>query len=524
VTRGEASITDRTLLAPPIQRVSGGRQQRTRTSERGRTPVGELTHEERQATFQRDFDPYDGFGPADGTIVVFPSLSFPEAELRKITGVTYYEHRLLCLTLLLAEPARRLIFVTAADVDPEVLDYYLRFLPDPEDARRRLDIVSLSDPRPCALSQKVIEKDDVLDEIRDRVGGATSAYLMPFNVTDAELEVAERLELPLFGPMPDQVWHGSKSGSRQIATQSDVPVLEGYENLRSVDDLDAAITKLRQLPAPPDGVVIKLNYGFSGQGSAIVDCVDYEPPTHVRPTSFCGDGETWETYRSKIRGEGVVVERLLTDELVASPSVQVRVLPDGTPTVISTHDQVLGGEHSQVYLGCRFPASKRYRAEITACALRVAGRLAEHGVIGLFGMDFLVYRSHPTADSLRVALAEINLRIGGTTHPYVMAQLITRSTYDADNGLLRDPEGRPVVYVASDNIKLPNLVGVAPGVVLSALERAGLRFDPSTGIGATAHLLGALPEFGKMGTLCVARDLDHAEELSRQVMDVLAGV
>jgi hypothetical protein len=90
VTRGEASITDRTLLAPPIQRVSGGRQQRTRTSERERTPVGELTHEERQATFQRDFDPYDGFGPADGTIVVFPSLSFPEAELRKITGVTYY--------------------------------------------------------------------------------------------------------------------------------------------------------------------------------------------------------------------------------------------------------------------------------------------------------------------------------------------------------------------------------------------------------------------------------------------------
>ncbi|HYJ67511.1 MAG TPA: peptide ligase PGM1-related protein [Nocardioidaceae bacterium] len=522
MTRGDASITDRTLLAP-VQRSSGDHEQWRRSSERDRPPVVELTHEERQAAFQRDFDAYDGFGPPDGTIVVFPSLSFPEAELRKITGVTYYEHRLLCLTLLLAEPDRRLIFVTAADVDPDVLDYYLGFLPDPEDARRRLHIVSLSDPRPCALSQKLIEKDHVLDEIRDRVGGA-SAYLMPFNVTDAELEVAERLELPLFGPMPDQVWHGTKSGSRQIATQSDVPVLEGYENLRSVDDLDSAISKLRQLPAPPDGVVVKLNYGFSGQGSAIVDCVGYEPPTPARPTSFCGDGESWETYRPKIRGEGAVVERLLTDELVASPSVQIQIMPDGTPTVISTHDQVLGGEHNQVYLGCRFPASKRYRAQITACAHRVAARLAERGVIGLFGMDFLVYRSRPTSDTLRVALAEINLRVGGTTHPYVMAQLITRSTYEADSGLLRDPDGRPVVYVASDNIKLPNLVGVQPGVVLSALERAGLRFDPSTGIGATAHLLGALPEFGKMGTVCVARDLDHAEELSHQVMDVLTGV
>jgi PGM1 C-terminal domain/ATP-grasp domain len=524
MTRGDASITDRTLLAPPIHIVSSGQNQRTRSSERDRPPVIELTHGERQAMFRRDFHANDGFGPADGTIVVFPSLSFPEPELRKITGVTYYEHRLLCLVLLLAEPARRIVFITAADIEPDVLDYYLSFVTDPEDARRRLDIVSLNDPRPCALSQKLIENDAVLDEIRERVRGATSAYLMPFNVTDAELEIAERLELPLFGPMPDQVWHGSKSGSRQIATQSDVPVLEGYENLRSVDDVDSAIAKLRQLPAPPDSVVIKLNYGFSGQGSAIVDCVDYEPPTYDRPTLFCGDGETWETYRSKIRGEGAVVERLLSDELVASPSVQVRILPDGTPTVISTHDQVLGGEHNQVYLGCRFPASKRYRAEITECAHRVAARLAEHGVIGLLGMDFLVYRSRPTDESLRVALAEINLRVGGTTHPYVMAQLITQSTYDADSGLLRDPDGRPVVYVASDNIKLPNLVGVSPGVVLSTLERAGLGFDPSTGIGATVHLLGALPEFGKMGSLCVARDLDHAEELSRQVMDVLAGV
>src|SRR5690606_37411550 len=125
-------------------------------------------------------------------------------------------------------------------------------------------------------------------------------------------------------------------------------------------------------------------------------------------------------------------------------------------------DQILGGEHNQVYLGCRFPASQRYRAEITTCAQRVAARLAERGVIGMFGVDFLVYRPTPTSEDLQVALAEINLRLGGTTHPYVMAQQLTRSTYDAASGVLRDDAGRPVSYVASDNIKLPNLVGVSP--------------------------------------------------------------
>lgn len=515
MTRGDASITDRALLAP-IQRVSA----------EGRRPSGpvELTHDERQQAFQRGFQPYDGFGPPDGTIVVFPSLSFPETELRKITGVTYYEHRLLCLTLLLTEPSRRILFVTAADVDPQVLDYYLGFLPDPAAAGRRLDIISLNDPRPCALSQKLIENDHLFDEIRERLADASSAYLMPFNVTDAELEVAERLELPLFSPMPDQAWHGTKSGSRQIATHSDVPVLAGYENLRSTADVDAAIGKLRHLPSPPDGVVLKLNYGFSGQGSAIVDCTEYEPPTQSMPTSFCGDGETWETYASKIRGEGAVVERLLTDELIASPSVQIRILPDGTPTVISTHDQILGGEHNQVYLGCRFPASDRYRGEITACAQRVAARLAERGVIGMFGMDFLVYREPPSPDTVHVALAEINLRLGGTTHPYVMAQQLTRSTYDAGSGTLRDPDGRPVCYVASDNIKLPNLIGVAPSAVLDTLRREGLLWDPSARVGTTLHLLGALTEFGKMGALCVARDLDHAEAMSQSVMEVLTAM
>jgi PGM1 C-terminal domain len=521
MTRGDASITDRTLPAP-LQRASHDHGL-ARRPEPDRRSVP-MSHEDLQRDFQRRFEAHDGYGPPDGTIVVFPSLSFPETELRKITGVTYYEHRLLCLVLLLAEPRRRLLFVTAAEIDPDVLDYYLGFLSDPDDARRRLEVVTLSDARPCALSQKLIEQDHVFDELRGLVNGSGSAYLMPFNVTDAELEVAERLELPLFGPMPDQVWHGTKSGSRQIATQSDVPVLEGYENLRSTADVDSAIAKLRHLPEPPDGVVLKLNYGFSGQGSAIVDCVDYEPPTQSRPTTFCGDGETWATYGSKIKAEGAVVERLLTDELVASPSVQIRILPDGTPTVISTHDQVLGGEHNQVYLGCRFPASDRYRAEITACAQRIATRLAERGVIGMFGMDFLVYRAGPEPDQLRVALAEINLRLGGTTHPYVMAQLITRSTYDAESGTLRTRDGRPVCYVASDNIKLPNLIGVRPGAVLDALRQAGLMYDPATGVGATVHLLGALPEFGKMGALCVADELEHAEEISRQVMEVLAGL
>ena len=40
----------------------------------------------------------------------------------------------------------------------------------------------------------------------------------------------------------------------------------------------------------------------------------------------------------------------------AVPSVQLRVLPDGTVELLSTHDQLLGGPSGQSYLGCVFPA------------------------------------------------------------------------------------------------------------------------------------------------------------------------
>src|SRR5688572_7775127 len=40
-----------------------------------------------------------------GTIVVVPSLTLPLDDLRNITGIVFYEERLLCFLLLLADPA-----------------------------------------------------------------------------------------------------------------------------------------------------------------------------------------------------------------------------------------------------------------------------------------------------------------------------------------------------------------------------------------------------------------------------------
>ena len=89
--------------------------------------------------------------------------------------------------------------------------------------------------------------------------------MQPFNVTVSEQGLSERLGVPLYGPAATLAGLGSKTGSRRVARLAGVPVLDGAEDLRSVEAVEAAARDLRGRPAPPVGaVVIKLNDGFSG--------------------------------------------------------------------------------------------------------------------------------------------------------------------------------------------------------------------------------------------------------------------
>lgn len=447
-------------------------------------------------------------GVEAGTVVMLPSATFPETELRKIVAIPFYEERLLCTTLFLGDPRLRVVYVTSEPVDSAILDYYLGFTADPTSARSRLQLHSLGDGSPRALTAKLLEHPDVIDAMAAAVDDRNDAYLVPFNVTPLEAEVADRLGIPLFGPTPDRVWLGSKTGSRQVARQAGVAVLDGAEELRSVDEVESAIVSLRDRNRGAEAVVIKLNNGFSGQGNAIVELATLVSPLPSSMTTFCADDESWESFGPKINAEGAIVEQLLRHTAAVSPSAQLLIAPNGEHQVLSTHDQILGGPDNQVYLGCHYPARADYRAAIQSAAEAVARVLSANGVIGYFGVDFVVV---PDDESPHVYLSEINLRMGGTTHPFLMASLVTGGD-------------SPFSYVATDNLKSAHLVGRAPGDVIEDVARAGLAFDPSTGTGATLHLLGALRYYGKMGLVCIGRSMDEADDLCREVTGLLTGL
>lgn len=465
--------------------------------------------EERQRAFVERLGRRGTLGLDSGTMVVIPSLSFSMAELAKITGVVRYEERLLYMLLQLRQSELRMIYVTSLPIDPAIIDYYLRFLPDPDDARRRLQLLSIHDPEVMPLTQKLLRRGDALTRLRALVGDTDDAYVISFNVTNHEQALAESLGLPLYGPPPGLAWLGSKTGSKRSARQAGTRVLEGSEDLWSLRAVEQATESIRAHAPHAEAVVVKLNYGFAGQGNAIVELERPMRSLVDSPTVFCAPNENWTSFEAKIQADGAIVEELVRNEGMVSPSVQLRVVPGAPVEILSTHDQILSGPESQVYFGCRFPADPSYRLVIQEAAIKVAEVLAGHGVIGIFGIDFLVA---PGRRGNAVYVSEINLRMGGTTHPFWMARLATEGVYDRATGELVSPTG-PKRYVATDNLYEPGLVGTTPQQVIDAIDQAGLGFNPVTGSGAALHMLGALGAYGKMGVTCIASSLEEADVL-----------
>lgn len=449
-----------------------------------------------------------------GTIVVVPSLTLPIEDLRNVTGVVFYEERLLCFLLLLADPTTRVVYTTSTAIAPEIIDYYLRFVPDPASARSRLRLIDAGDAELGWLSAKLLSDQAVLSAMRDAIGNPADARLLPFISTSVEHELAEALGVPVDGPRPELGWLGSKSGARNAAGRAGVGVPPGSENLFTVDDVTAAITAVVAQRPDAEAVVIKLNDCFSGLGNVILDLDGLADPLPTSKSVFCSAEESWPSYIVKMATQGAVVEEQLRHPELRSPSVQLRISPGGGVEVLSTHDQILGGPENQVYLGCRFPAHPDYRLNIQRAALRVAEVLAGEGVVGSFGIDFLVVGDD-------VYLSEINLRLGGTTHPFWMARLATGAEYDVASGELRSRDGDARFYVATDNLKSERLRGRSPADAISLVDRAGLAFDSASGTGVALHLLGAVPVAGKLGATCVGRSPEAADDLYRAVLDLV---
>jgi hypothetical protein len=419
------------------------------------------------------------------SIVVVPSVA-PDAT-QTGAALQALEERMLFMLLLLRKPRMRVIYVTGRPVPDGIVDYYLALLPGviPRQARRRLHMVAADDGSARSLVEKLLARPRVLEEIRALVPDPTRSHLVPYTTSPLERDLALTLGIPLYGADPVHLPFGTKTGCRRLFAETGVPHPLGHENVYGRDDLLGALRQMRSARPAMGDAIVKLNEGVAGRGNAVIELRGLPAPgadgerealeRRVEAMAFERDDTRVDWYLDQLARDGGIVEERITGVELRSPSVQLRITPLGDVELLSTHDQLLGGPSGQTYLGCRFPADFGYARAITQEAAKIGARLAAEGVLGRFAVDFVVVRGN---DGAWTPFAiELNLRKGGTTHPFLTLQFLTDGSYDAATGLFMAPSGREKHLVATDHLDDDAFRGLRIDDLFDIAVRHRLHFD-----------------------------------------------
>ncbi len=464
------------------------------------------------------------------SLVVIPSVVPADAQIPG-SIVQAQEERLLFLLLLLRQPRLQMIYVTSLPIAPTIVEYYLALLPGviPSHARARLHFVATYDGSARPLSAKLLERPRILERVRSLIPNPALCHLVPYATTTRERDIALALGIPMYGADPRYFPLGTKSGCRRLFGEEGVPHPLGYGDLRSLDDVVDALTQLREVRPTARQALVKLNEGVAGLGNAVVELGGLPEPTapgarseltaRVESMALEHEQRTFDSYLADLFEHGGIIEERITGKAIRSPSVQLRVTPLGEVELLSTHDQLLGGKTGQTYLGCRFPADFAYARAISAEAAKIGARLAREGVLGRFAVDFVVARDE---SGLWTPFAiELNLRKGGTTHPFLTLQFLTDGAYDPVTALFTAPSGREKHMVATDHLESPLLRGLTLDDLFDIVARHGLHFDQARQTGVVFHMMSALSEHGRIGLTAVGDNPGQADATYRQAERIL---
>ncbi len=369
----------------------------------------------------------------------------------------------------------------------------------------------------------------MLREIGALIPNRSRSHLIPYNTTALERDVALCLGIPMYGADPRLADLGSKTGCRRMFGELGVRYPLGAEDLHTLDDLVTSLQEMRRQRPSLAEVIVKLNEGVSGSGNAVVRLHGLPGPgaddeaealrEQVLGMALEDPSIAVADYLRDLESGGGIVEERITGVALTSPSVQMRAAPDGSVELLSTHDQLLGGSSGQSFLGCVFPADPAYAAAIAEPAMVVGRHLAGLGVIDRFAVDFVTVQDD--GGSWTAYAIELNLRKGGTTHPFLTLQYLTDGQYDGDEGRFVTATGDEKHLVATDHFDDERLRALRLDDLFDVLATHRLHFDASRQTGTVLHMMSCVTECGRLGITAVGDSAEQAQQMYEEAQRVL---
>jgi hypothetical protein len=370
-------------------------------------------------------------------------------------------------------------------------------------------LITSSDPPGHPLAQKLLLRPDVLQQLHNAIQATDDAYLECFVSTDAERDLAYALDVPLYGPDPALTRFGLKSQSRALFSSLGIPIPQGIEGVRGFDELVRALADLKREQPLLARAVVKLDDSLGGVGNAVFSYAGCPDPSRL---TECVRGELEnrlelamdvldrDRFLQRISQRECVVESYVEGDRKRSPSVQCQIRPEGKVLIASTHEQHLTGPVGQHFSGCSLPAEKP--GGIQQASRLIATRLRREGVIGWFGVDFVVVEEDA---GTRLYAIEINLRTVGTAHHLMMLRSLTGGDYDPTSGLFLTSSRQARFYFGSDSVVVPEAVGLDPADLLPRITDQTWAYRASSEIGVVFHMVDAVKQYGRIGMTCIGR-------------------
>jgi hypothetical protein len=469
------------------------------------------------------------------TVVAVNSFSFDYNS--GIVGAEVYDMRNVQQILEAADPNINVIYVTALPFDASMIDHILANRPDKAQILSRVHFVALNDAGPDHLAAKLLqprhqrERELIRSKIREASkAGDSPAAIVPYMSGPTEWELAKALGIAnaVVGPHPSLRHWTDKSGNRESFRAAGIPMADGRENIYDLESLvDASEEVLSRKPSLKR-LVFKLNAGTSGNGNLYADVSGWMRMTREQRVASAraqmeafkvGSVNDLKNFLQLTQSMGCVVEEFLNLTNATFPSGQAEIMPDGTVRVLSTHEQIL--KDKNVFQGLWFLAKPAYRNRLEEMTAAVGKELARHGVIGRIAVD---YAAVPRPDGgYDLFGIEVNVRLGGSTHPYGAAVGLTDSVYK-DGVLRRKSDGAQVFYKSLDHDVRLNLIGldVDPFLAFFARpENRGLVFDAKAGKGVLFHLLSAVRIKGNVGYTIIGLSKNEVTKLQQRLTKAL---
>jgi len=428
----------------------------------------------------------------DYDILLLPSITVSFYETRKLSSI--HEERHLVMLNLLKNKNCRIIFVMPTALDADIIKYrlnvYKQAYDDPT-ADERLILLDAGDDSNRPLTDKILENENLMKEIQSNIRNKDKSIMLSYICSEKDLLLRNKLGIPhWFGSTPSK-W-GTKSGSRQVFKESGVPIAEGLmEPVYTVKEVEKQIIALLK-KTHAKRIIAKTEDGSGGYGNVVIDFSSLDrgkvSQDEIKKAlrSSVEKLTPFAQFTQVVEQSGVILEQMLDPpsdkHMQTTPSVQMYIQDVDKVQVLSSHEQIIDG---CIYMGCRYPANQSYLDLITEYSRKVGNTLAQKGVRGFLGVDFLANQKDEHGDECDIVALEINIRLCATTFSYFLLLTVVKrrkwernSTSCSTNSASRTPSPPSTTSTARWRRRASLSTGKA--AVASSSRRAAASPPPST--------------------------------------------